>query len=237
MSEVRKLLLTDSKTKANRRFAISDIHGCFKTFKALLDQIALRKEDYLFIVGDAVNRGPDSAAILDEIIRLKESGYHVYYLRGNHEQAILDTIEKKPKHTKRLIRSTNTADLFVDKRIIKEDYHQILSDTYHFIELEDYFVVHAGFDFEAEKPFEQARPMLFINKFKLNKNLLKGKKVIVGHKPKSLNKILKRISANKNKIYIDNGCVNHGTVGQGNLVCFNLDSKALSIQKNIDLPQ
>lgn len=234
MSEVRKLVLPDSKKKANRRFAISDIHGCFKTFKALLEQIGLRKEDYLFIVGDAVNRGPDSGKVLDEILHLKELGYQLFYLRGNHEQVILDTIEKKPKHTKRLIRATNTADLF-DKRIIKEEYHQLMSDTYHYIELEDYFVVHAGFDFDAQNPFELSRPMLFINKFKLDKSLMKGKKVVVGHKPKSLQKILKRISGNKNKIYIDNGCVNHQIEGQGNLVCFNLDTKALSIQKNLDI--
>lgn len=234
MSEVRKLILLDSKKKANRRFAISDIHGCYKTFNALLEQVMLQKKDYLFIVGDAVNRGPDSAAILDEIIQLKADGYNIFYLRGNHEQAILDTLEKKPKHTKRLIRATNTADLF-DKRIIKEKYHQVLAESYHYIELEDYYVVHAGFDFEAEQPFAMARPMLFINNFKVNKKLLNGKKVVVGHKPKSLHKILKRINANKRKIYIDNGCVNNKMEGEGNLVCFNLDTKALSIQKNLDL--
>ncbi len=234
MSEVRKLILTDSKKKAARRFAISDIHGCFKTFNALLAQIAIKKDDYLFILGDAVNRGPDSASILDEIISMRENGYNIFYLRGNHEQLILDTIEKKPKHTKKLIQRTGTADLF-DKRIIKEKYHQTLAESYHYIELEDYFLVHAGFDFDSPNPFDLARPMLFINKFKLNKELMKGKKVIVGHKPKSLHKILRRISRNKNKIYIDNGCVNIKLEGQGNLVCYNLDSKALSIQTNLDI--
>ena len=233
MSEVRKLILSNSKKNASRRFAISDIHGCYKTFNALLDQIALKKKDHLFILGDAVNRGPDSAAILDEIIEMKQRGFNVYYLRGNHEQAILDTLEKKPKHTKRLIRATNTANLF-DKRIIKEKYHQVLAESFHYIELEDYFLVHAGFDFESDQPFDLARPMLFINNFKVDKKLLGEKKIIVGHRPQSLKKILKRISNNKRKIYIDNGCVNHKLEGQGNLVCFNLDSKALSIQANID---
>lgn len=233
MSEVRKLILTDSKNKASRRFAISDMHGCYKTFKALLEQIALKKEDYLFILGDAVNRGPDSGAMLDEIIRLKEEGYSIFYLRGNHEQTILNSIEKKDRHTKKLIKVTNTAALF-DKKIIKEKYHQLMSDTYHYIELEDYFLVHAGFDFDAINPFEEARPMLYIKNFKAKSKLLKDKKVIVGHKPKSLNQILKRISANKRKIYIDNGCINQQLEGQGNLVCFNLDTKALSVQLNID---
>jgi len=234
MSEVRKLILTDSKNKAKRRFAVSDIHGCFETFQALLSQIALKKSDYLFIVGDAVNRGPDSAAVLDEILMRKEQGYQIFFIRGNHEQVILDTIERKPKHTKRLIRDRNNGDLF-DKRIIKEKYHKLLEESYHYVETEDYFLVHAGFDFDQEKPFEDSQSMMTINKFKAKKKALKGKKVVVGHKPKNLQKIMARLAANKRKIYIDNGCVNHEMEGMGNLICFNLDTRAVSIQRNLDL--
>ena len=233
MSEVRKLILTDSMKKAKRRFAISDIHGCFKTYQALLSQISLKKDDYLFILGDAVNRGPDSSSILDDILNRKAKGFQIFYLRGNHEQAILDTIERKPKHIKRLIKNHNNGGLF-DKRIIKEKYHNLLQETYHYIETEDYFLVHAGFNFDADEPFQDSRPMLFIKQFKAKKEPLKNKKVIVGHKPKKLQKIISRLATEKRKIYIDNGCVNHDLKGMGNLICFNLDTKAVSIQRNID---
>jgi serine/threonine protein phosphatase 1 len=236
MSEVRKLILKDSQKKAKRRFAISDIHGCFETYQALLSQIALKKSDYLFILGDAVNRGPDSSSILDDILVRKEQGYQIFYLRGNHEQAILDTIERKPKHIKRLIQNHNNAGLF-DKRIIKEKYHKLLQDTYHYIETEDYFLVHAGFNFEEDEPFKDSRSMLFINRFKAKRKLLKDKKVVVGHKPKKLQKIFSRLAMNKRKIYIDNGCVNHEMEGMGNLICFNLDTRAVSVQRNIDLTE
>lgn len=234
MSDVRKLILSDSKEKAARRFVISDIHGCFKTYNALLKQIALKKDDYLFILGDAVNRGPDSAAILDDIIQRKDQGYCIFFLRGNHEQIILNSIEKEPKASKKLINATNTAELF-DKRIIKEKYHKLLEDSYHYIELEDYFLVHAGFDFDMDEPFENARSMMYIKEFKAKKTPLKGKKIVVGHKPQSLKKIMKRINADKRKIYIDNGCINLEAKGQGNLICFNLDTKSVSIQKNLDI--
>jgi len=236
MSEVRKLILTDSKKKAKRRFAVSDIHGCFKTYQALLSQVDLKKDDLLFILGDAVNRGPDSSSILDDILSKMAEGYQIVYLRGNHEQAILDTIERKPKHTKRLIQNRNNGDLF-DKRIIKEKYHELLQDTYHYVELEDYFLVHAGFDSKKAKPFEDSRSMLFINKFRAKKKMLKNKKVVVGHKPKKLHKILLRLADNKRKIYIDNGCVNHEMEGMGNLICFNLNTRAVSIMRNIDQEQ
>ena len=215
-SEVKKLILKNSKDKAKRRFAVSDIHGCYKTFRALLAQIALKKDDFLFIVGDAVNRGPDSVAILNEILKLKNKGYQIYYLRGNHEQMILDAEEKAPKHTKRLIRNHNNGDLF-EEGVLREKYRTLLEDTYHYIELEDYFLVHAGFDFDSDDPFENPRPMMYLNKFKTNKSLLKGKKIVVGHKPKKLQKILSRIANDKRKLFIDNGCVNHHLEGQGYL--------------------
>lgn len=232
-SEVKKLILDKSKEQAKRRFVISDIHGCHKTFKALLSQIALKQEDLLFIVGDAVNRGPDSKSILDEILRLKAENYQIFYLRGNHEQMILDSEEKAPKHTKRLIRNHNNGGLFRDGEL-KEKYRKLLEDTFHYIELEDYFLVHAGFDFDSTDPFDNPRPMMYLNKFKAKRKMLKGKRVVVGHKPKKLQKILKRIANDKRKIFIDNGCVNHHLDGQGNLLCFNLDTRAVSIQKNLD---
>ena len=59
------------KPEVGRRFAISDIHGCSMTFEALLSQIHLKKEDQLFLLGDYVNRGPDSAGVIDKILELK----------------------------------------------------------------------------------------------------------------------------------------------------------------------
>lgn len=233
MSDIKKLILGDSSKKASRRLAISDIHGCYKTFVALLDQIALKKSDYLFIVGDAVNRGPSSASILDHILELKANEFNIFYLRGNHEQFILNALDRKPKKAAKMIRNSNSGDL-LDERIIKEKYHSLLNESYHYIELEDYFIVHAGFDFSLENPFEDSRSMLSINNFKANKKLLKYKQVVVGHKPKTLSKIIERVNLKKRKIYIDNGCVNARVSGQGNLLCFNLDTKAISIQKNLD---
>ena len=42
------------------KYAISDIHGCLKSFQALLEKIDLKKEDELFLLGDYIDRGPDS---------------------------------------------------------------------------------------------------------------------------------------------------------------------------------
>jgi serine/threonine protein phosphatase 1 len=47
-----------------RRFAISDIHGCARTFGALLNKINLSPVDELFLLGDFIDRGPDSKGVL-----------------------------------------------------------------------------------------------------------------------------------------------------------------------------
>ena len=77
-----------------RRFAISDIHGCSKTLiKLVLDEIKLTKSDELYLLGDYINKGPDSKGVIDFIFELRNSGYNVQCLRGNHEQYLLDGLE------------------------------------------------------------------------------------------------------------------------------------------------
>ena len=56
------------------KFAISDLHGCRKTFLALLDKIAFSQNDELYLLGDYVDRGPDSEGVLVEIFALHKDG-------------------------------------------------------------------------------------------------------------------------------------------------------------------
>lgn len=221
------------RPKKGRRFAISDIHGCSKTFKALLEQVNLTKEDQLFLLGDFVNRGPDSAGVIDHIIDLKGKNYSVYCLRGNHDQMVLDASEKSKEKFKNILEDNNSLSLIKDGKL-RSKYEEFLKNTLYFLELDEYFLVHAGFDFHADKPFENYQAMMNIPKFKAKKKWLNNKKVIHGHNPKVLSKIMNKIKKGKRSIHIDNGCANVKNKGQGNLLCFNLDSKAIIVQLNIE---
>jgi serine/threonine protein phosphatase 1 len=47
------------------RYAIADIHGCCKTFHALIEKLQLKESDDLYLLGDYIDRGPDSKGVLE----------------------------------------------------------------------------------------------------------------------------------------------------------------------------
>lgn len=62
-------------------YLISDIHGCYKQFQALLAKIAFTDDDELFILGDAVDRGPEPMQTLRYIMEHP----NMTLIMGNHE--------------------------------------------------------------------------------------------------------------------------------------------------------
>ncbi len=67
-----------------RLIAIGDIHGCHLEFAELLARLELTRGDRLILVGDLVNRGPDSNKVLDLARQ-----HRALALLGNHELRLL----------------------------------------------------------------------------------------------------------------------------------------------------
>jgi predicted phosphodiesterase len=67
-----------------RLIAIGDIHGCHQEFADLLDKLQLERTDRLVLLGDLINRGPDSCKVID---LAREHG--AVSLLGNHELRLL----------------------------------------------------------------------------------------------------------------------------------------------------
>jgi bis(5'-nucleosyl)-tetraphosphatase (symmetrical) len=87
-----------------RLFAIGDIQGCAAAFDALLRRIAFRpSRDRLWLVGDLVNRGPDSLAVVRRVMAL---GRSVTCVLGNHDLHLLATVAGR--------RELSPADTFHD---------------------------------------------------------------------------------------------------------------------------
>lgn len=74
-------------------YAIGDIHGQFLKLTSLMDKIrrrGLADRDRLIFIGDYVDRGPGTPDVIRFLIDLRQERPNSVFLRGNHEQMMLD---------------------------------------------------------------------------------------------------------------------------------------------------
>jgi serine/threonine protein phosphatase 1 len=71
---------------------VGDIHGCRVALRELLDRVAPSEHDQLVFLGDYIDRGPDSAGVVGDLLALRERLPGTVFLRGNHEQLLLDVL-------------------------------------------------------------------------------------------------------------------------------------------------
>ncbi|MEX0811573.1 MAG: metallophosphoesterase family protein [Chitinophagales bacterium] len=228
-----------SKTSRKSQWAISDIHGCADTFRALVEeQIGLSNIETLYLLGDYVDRGPNSKGVFDYIFELRGKGLPVHCLMGNHEDLMLDSV-KSPEDFELWMKNGGeiTLDSFNEWSVndIGEVYFQLIQNTQLFIELEHYWLVHAGFETADKNPFENRRMLLWKRNMEYDAALLKGKKVIHGHTPTPYTEIKEKIENEEMVISIDGGCVYKNRRGMGHLCALNLGNMDLVVQKNIDI--
>ncbi|MBR0397078.1 MAG: metallophosphoesterase [Eubacterium sp.] len=69
-------------------YVCGDIHGQYKLYKEMLDDIGFGPGDHLFIIGDMIDRGPDGIKILQDAMYRS----NVACLIGNHELMMYDSI-------------------------------------------------------------------------------------------------------------------------------------------------
>ncbi len=71
-------------------YVIGDIHGCCKELACLIESLPLKNHDTLVFLGDYIDRGPDSRAVVSYLLDLQKDGsYEFAFLKGNHEDMLL----------------------------------------------------------------------------------------------------------------------------------------------------
>ena len=220
----------------HRSFVIPDIHGCARTFHALLHNvIKLQPEDTLYLLGDYIDRGPRSKELLDAIIQLRRKGYSIHPLRGNHEQMLLQSQDSVYALSLWLANGGHaTLDSFgvEDAGEIPYGYRNFLLGLRSHIILDKFVLVHACLNFEIPDPFADTEAMLWARACKVNPERIGGRRIICGHSAVSRETVEESLSTSR--IMLDNGCVYKERPGLGNLTTLELNSMSLFYQKNID---
>ncbi|WP_334000609.1 metallophosphoesterase [Burkholderia gladioli] len=124
-----------SLNPSGRDLVVGDVHGCFSLLDAALKRLEFDPmRDRLFSVGDLVNRGRESLAVLDAVRR-----HQIKAVRGNHEQMILDwATNGRPEHV-RAQRTTsalsdNGGEWFIELRSREDE-----TDKYKAQHIVEYF--------------------------------------------------------------------------------------------------
>ena len=90
-----------------RAYAIGDVHGRLDLLDRMFDEIARDRRqghaarDYLILLGDVIDRGPDSSGVIERLMALPDNpwlkGMRTVFLMGNHEEMMLRVLQGEPE--------------------------------------------------------------------------------------------------------------------------------------------
>jgi serine/threonine protein phosphatase 1 len=169
-----------------RFFIIGDIHGCLGMLKSLIDKIDWHPDrDGLIFLGDYIDRGEDSKGVIDFLIDLRGRSSNIHSLMGNHEDLFLKYIEGEDEELFLLNGGTSTLRSYASNGSIRipKDHISFLKSLKIMIEIDNYYIVHAGFKPGIEIREQSPEDCLWIREPFIYSDYDFGKKIIFGHTP------------------------------------------------------
>ena len=189
-------------------FIVGDIHGCLGMLKRLISRIKWNPSvDQLIFIGDYIDRGEDPKGVVDFILELKNRSPLVKCLIGNHEKMLLDYLSGVDRQHFLMnggdstLRSYNEARVKDSDPLFPQSHLDFFSSLLPMIELDEYYIVHAGFRPHLRIEDQDLDDMVWIRDEFIYSNYDFGKVVIFGHSAFDRPRIM------KNKIAIDTGAV------------------------------
>ena len=157
-----------SVPEGERYYVIGDIHGRCDLFEALVQAIEHDEKDCedkstIILLGDLVDRGPDSAGVI-AIARALENQRPMRFLAGNHEEMFLESFEDRKvlrhfvKHggretimsyglTRKQYDALELAELQDEmRRLVPQEHRDFLAGFEDMVVIGDFVFVHAGID-------------------------------------------------------------------------------------------
>lgn len=195
---------------SSREIAIGDVHGCVHALDALLNVIDPRTDDHLVFLGDLIDQGRDSSAVLDRLLELRER-CRVTLIQGNHEEMLFAARDSESSlrywETCGGVSTLNSYRFGAGLDDIPQRHWDLLRTGAQYLELDEFIFSHANYD--PDLPMERQEP------HHLRWALLEpddvrphcsGKTVIVGHTEQKNSEILDLGFA----ICLDTACWRYG---------------------------
>lgn len=199
-------------------YAVGDIHGCFAELQELMYLVFLdigSDQAKVVFLGDYVDRGPDSAKVVDYLNDLRLSGpegIEFVFLKGNHEDMLIQGVLNKNNRDQTDMFYYNggiaTIESYKDTNLIFEDHREFYESLKRYHRHGEFFFVHAclpplpTIEEATKESFWGDDPLLWeriYNKF--DGEFPENAFVIHGHTP------VPEVKFNKNQVNIDTGCV------------------------------
>jgi serine/threonine protein phosphatase 1 len=202
-----------------RILAISDIHGCSRALLTLLATVEVQPEDLVITLGDYVDRGPSSFAVIERLLALRNA-CQLVTLRGNHDQMMLNARQGIEQESEWLVcggqetldsyAPTGQAGALAD---VPERHWKFLeTGCVTWFETETHFFVHANA--YPDLPLaEQPEYMLLWERFEDSSLHVSGKVMVCGH------------TAQKSGVPLNRGyavCIDTWVYGDGWLTCLDV---------------
>ncbi|KAA0546981.1 serine/threonine protein phosphatase [Bacillus sp. BGMRC 2118] len=161
---------------------IGDVHGCYYTFKNMLDKHWRQGDETLIQLGDIIDRGKNSPQMVEYARELQDNFLEkVSFLKGNHEFEMIEHFTKGPnKNWLRQCGEVTLKQYEVSNNKCESDVNW-MKDLPLFWETEYLFVSHAGIAKATNDPFNEDDEYSVIWNRSPLKNL--GKLQIIGHTP------------------------------------------------------
>ncbi|MEM8778877.1 MAG: metallophosphoesterase family protein [Cyanobacteria bacterium P01_G01_bin.49] len=165
----------------HRQIIIGDVHGHYDTLISLLDAIALNSDDETYFLGDLIDRGPQSAQVVNFVM---ENGYTC--LLGNHEYMLLETLGKGEIDTHQLqgwLQGGGYPTLISYDHHIPQEHIDWMKTLPTHLDLGDVWLVHGGIDPRIPLHEQTAKQFCWIRDefHAINRPYFEDKLIIIGH--------------------------------------------------------
>jgi serine/threonine protein phosphatase 1 len=222
-----------------RRFAIGDIHGGSETFRALILRINPRCDDRIYLLGDYIDRGPDSKGVIDAIIAMQETGCDIRPLRGNHEDMLIRNLtDDHDLYSWTWTKNWGQKTLFSfgvrSLEALPVQYRRFFAGLPCCYADGEFILVHAGVDLSLDDPANDTpvEHMVWERSYFPEDQPSSHQRVVCGHRVHTLDQVKSTLT--QQIISIDNGAFTNKQPDYGNLLALNLDTLQLTVQPWID---